>query len=569
MPVDHKTHLIRNGVDPEEAELIQDAINLGRSRASFLAIETTALRSVRRTFFATGTGRDYREFHRLVNEELKELTPGELAFGDIPDMFREQHAAFCFNMHEGHQSRYLDRHEDETTEEFLDRPGKTTMNITRRVIDALSKLYHKPPTREFTDDESEDDAVETPGSARHQEQQDRLNAVWGNKLFNPTMIDVDRFTRLLGTVAIRPIYDPAIKGKVRLWLFMSHQLRVIPHPTKPWRPAAVIERIHPFGKDPGLVINVWTDEHYVMLKGSKVTVERHGLGRIPHVFSKDGMSWNSFFVEGRGRSLCEPNAVMNNDLTDLEEIKQMQGFSVMEVINADDADDIRVGPRQMFKFTVKDKDLPFGVNFKSPSAPLGELRADIESQVRHILMTNNVPPAAIGAAIDERSLSGEAIRAAMQPVVDDLEERAEMFEPVEWDLSDSMLRIIAKHEPAFIYAPKEDRPEFEVEYQKLSLPKSTQAKVTQDDFDIAQGRETPASTMRRDNPDKFPTHEKAVEQWHANLDETRAVGFDIKASEDDPDDPDTTFGNVGTGPKPKTPLLDALEGDGALEVDGA
>ncbi len=528
---DVKSTLIANGVSEEQAEIIAEGIKLARDRSNRIAFEVPALRTVRRSFFTTSdsSGKDFREFHALVTKELRTLSPAEIAFGDIPDSIREQFSAFCWAMYSGHQERYLDRHEDEDPIEFLNRPQKRTLNVTKLVINTLSKLYHKPPVREFPVTKGEEGTPSTIATPEHIRK--RLEEIWTGELFNRSMLESDRRTRLMGTIAVRPMYDPKIPGGIRLWLYMSHQLRVIPDPAAPWRAAAVIERVHPFGKTGGATI--WTDEWFVELGRTEVEVVKHELGRIPHVFLHDQLSYTSFFVEGRGRILCTPNAIMNNDLADLEEVKQMQGFSVMELVNPVE-DDIRIGPREAFTFRPADKTIPFGVNFKAPRSPLAELRADAEGQLNEILSTNGVPAAALGAEINRRTLSGAAIRAAMQPIISDNKERESLFKPIEHDLADSMLRVIRRHEPGFVYT-EDMRPGFVLFYQPLEFPLDTRDQVVKDDFDVSQGIETPATIMRRDNPDLYPTHEDALAQWKKNLAETRDGGIEIGGDSDGPD----------------------------------
>ena len=559
--------LIANGVEEDQADLIAEAFELARDkgrRVNFF--DTPALRSVRRTFFATSdtTGKDFREFQSIVTKELRGLTAREVAFGDIPDDCREQYSAFCWAMYRGHQERYLDRHEDEDPAEFLNRSQKRTLNLTRLVINVLSKLYHAPPAR---DHKSTTEEVEADGSKQEVEIfatpehiRDRLDEIWAGELFNRSMQEVDIRCRLMGTVAVRPMYDPTLPGSIRLWLYMSHQLRVIPNPAAPWKPAAVIERVHPFGKEKS--ITIWTDTWFIDLrKKGEVIAERHGLGRIPHVFCRDQLSYTSFFVEGRGRILCNPNAILNNDLSDLEEIKQMQGFSLLELVNPAN-DKQRVGPRETAVFRPPDKDTPFGARFLSPNAPLEQLRADISDQIQQTLTTNNVPAAALGAEINKRTLSGAAIRAAMQPIVSDNEQRESLFKPIEHDLADSMLRIVRRHEPAFAYVPETQRPEFVVKYQALEFPLDTRDQVIKDDFDIAQAINTPAGVMRRDNPEEFETHDDAVSQWQDNLAELRTAGF--TPGDDEPDlSLRASYG--GFNPSAERDVVDAYDAEDLLD----
>ncbi|KKM69266.1 hypothetical protein LCGC14_1452650, partial [marine sediment metagenome] len=94
-----KDTLIANGVEEDQAELIDEAFELARDKGRRAHIfDTPALRSVRRTFFATSdsTGKDFREFQSIITKELRGLTPDEVAFGDIPDVCREQYSAFCW-----------------------------------------------------------------------------------------------------------------------------------------------------------------------------------------------------------------------------------------------------------------------------------------------------------------------------------------------------------------------------------------------------------------------------------------------------------------------------------------
>lgn len=564
---DFADDLKKFGVAPEEAALIEQAVNLGRSRARRYTDDSQVLRTVERNLYRDKSGGDqFRDWQQILTNELRGTTAEELAFGDQPDWVREQQSAFAWNMHEGHQERYLDRHEDETANDYLNRPGKTTCNVTSLVIKTLSKLYHQPPVREWS---------ETPPPADHVKE--RLEEIWAQPQFNSTMLELDKRVRLLGTVAVRPIYDPEAIGKVRLWLFNSHELRVICDPDRPWKAAAVIERTRPFSRGAGTLMQVWTDRYHVSLDGSTVDVEAHELGRVPHVFVRDGQTYHAFFREGRARSLCAPNVTLNNGLTDLEEIKSLQGFAVMEAVNPAE-DNFRVGPRAVVKFKVANNTTPYGLKFHQPAAPLAELRADCDSQINRILMTNGVPVAALGAEINRRELSGEAIRAALQPLTEDLKEREAQFVPAELDLADSMCRTIAAHEPGFAYqrpgidpttlqpsfeVPPELKPDFSVTYTPLSFPESTRDTVLREQHDIAQGMETPPTLMLAKHPERFSTREEANQAWQDNLAEVRAAGF--PATDQQPEGaPDPLSMGATDQPQPAPDTLDMLEQAGLV-----
>jgi len=504
--------------DVEEAKLLRSAIALASERAniSLSNLDTQVFPRFRRSIL-TGRGKAHRDAHAMTVAAIRQNIK-ELAFRGPGDQFREEHAAFCYLMYQGYQQRFVDRHPGETPEDFLNRARKSTMNLTRLVIRVLSQLYRRPPKRE-------------PNEGTPDHIKDALIELWSDQ-FNLDLLAVDRYTRLVGTVAVRPFYDPESPGKIRLWAFLSHQLRVIPDPKRPWKPRAVIERHEPFAERSRIVI--WTEKTFLLITEKGIAKGMpHNIGRIPLTFFKDDKCYTSFFVEGRGRGLCDQNATINAKLTDINEIEQFQGFSVPVAVNPDEKTKLMIGPRRIVVFRPDSSDEPFGLTFESPDAPLAELRAGIDADVRNVLRAEQVPDAALGADIGRRALSGVAIRQAMTPIIEDNKERGMLMSPVELDLADNALRIRSKHEDAFVYDPEKDKPEFVVHFAQIEFPVDIRDRVMQEEFDVAQGIRTPASIMRERDPVRFKTHEEAVAQWEKNLAELRGASFIVPVAMED------------------------------------
>jgi len=553
---------LANG-DVKEAMLLRKAMRLATFRASTdkMDIDSLVIPRFQRSIL-TGRGGTFRDAHRMTVAAIKQNARA-LAFRGPGDQFREEHAAFCFLMYQGYQTRFVDRHPGETPEAFIDRARKSTINLTRMVIRVLSQLYRRPPKRELTDD--------TPEAIA-----DALGAVWSDQ-YNLDLLAIDRYTRLVGTVGVRPFYDAEAPGGIRLWAFLSHQLRVLPDPEKPWKPEAVVERHEPFSNKSRIII--WTAKTFLLIRedGTAEGIP-HNLGRIPITFFRDDVSFSSFFVEGSGRGLCDQNAVINGKLTDINEIEQFQGFSVPVAVNPEE-DDITIGPRRVMVFKPDNKDEPYGLEFKSPNAPLRDLRDGIEADIRNLLRQEQVPSVALGAGLDKRQLSGTAIRLAMAPITEDNRERGILFKPYEQDLADNVLRIKAKHEPGFAYDPKKDAPTFVVHYAPMEFPNEIRDQIAQDEFDIAQGIVTPPQVMRRRDPVRFKTDEEAEAAWQENLATLRASMFPSRGVTDDDgaramlvpppvsedlgaelDDLEIEVHAAGARNGNGTPLLDALAG---------
>lgn len=545
----------------EQAKIIAQAVRLAKASPRQMTLGEIEAGAPLKQALSLRRAETFRKGQRLYVNDLL-LTDSEVVFGDAPDQFREAFSAFCYAMYRGYGHRYIDRHQAESAEEFIDRPGKYCVNLTALVVHILSKLYHTPPTRKL-------DVVfeqAQPNAAQ------ALQAMWGDPLWNLSMIEVDRLTRLLGTVSVRPFYDPTRPGKIRLWLFLNHQLRVIPSVDRPWEPAAVIERVQPFRTESTKII--WTDRWFLQMRPKgytdAVTAEPHTLGRIPHVFFRDALSYTSFFCDGRGRDLCTPNAHINNRLTDLHEIEQLQGFSMIEAINPE-SDDITIGPREAVIFRPPGDDRrPFGLNFKTPAAPIGLLRASIDADVRDVLKTNKVPEAALGAAIQQRQLSGAAIRAAMQPIFEDNAERGRLFTPSEVEVADVALRMRREHEQGFAYTPETNAAKFTVKWGKIEVPLDTKEQVEREAHDIANAIATPADIMQERDPERFKDHDAAVLAWKSNLAETAQAGFAIQDPEAEQAVADGTQADASISAQleAQAPALDALGQPAAPVVAG-
>ena len=495
-------------------------------------------------------GRDGNLFRdaQLLNDQELALNPRRLAFQGVPDGVREEHSAFCLLMMQGKQIRFLDRHPGETPEAFANRPRKTALNITRVIINALSKLYAEKPARKLAESTPEEIKTALAG-----DDEAGIDGIW-NDDYDMELLEVDRYTRLEGTTSVRPFYDDEVKGHIKLVVFHSHQLRIIPNPSKPWKPKAVIERHSPF--EGGGVIIIWTERSFLQLNADNSVDPSsgpHGMGRIPHTFFRDSKpATGSFFVEGRGRGLCDANAVINAKLTDLNEVYQYQGFAVPEVVNYDSAKDLVLGPRRPVEFEDIEQGQPFGINFKAPPSNLPQLRAEVNADIDQQFRVNGVPPAATGAPINQRSLSGTSIKQSMRPILEDFRERVRLFTPFDQDLADNALSVRAEHDPEFDYDRKTQRPRYQVDYQEPSFPLDTDSRIKSESHDLAHAMRTEPELMHEKDPDRYPTVEDAIVQWKKNMELQRMNPLPDAAGEDVPGE-DLTAGLVED-----TPLI---EGD--------
>ena len=503
--------LARVAGDEQEAKLILRAVDRAVDEGGALHLDGFSTRGSGQGIFG-GLSLDqtaYRNHHSMILKAIDQ-DPRQVAFRGEDEQAREEHAAFAWMMYCGHQARFLDRHPGETTAEFLDRPGKITCNVTRLVINTLSKLYHRPATRD----------VAPEFKAAQPEAAAALEALWSGGLLDLALLEADRRTRLLGVCGIRPWYDPDSPGKIRIMLLLSHQLRMIQDQDRPWKPAAVIERVAPFTR--GAQIVIWTAKTFVRFvpgENADVEIQPHGMARIPVVLFRDSYQGGAdLFVPGREHSLADPNAALNSLLTDVTEILKYQSFGVPVLVNPTGVQQ-RVSPRTPLVFRPTPGQA-HGLSFAPPGAALAELRAPVTDKIIQILRENDVPPAALGVDISSAPTSGASIQMAMAPIQADMNLRAILFAPQERDLFDACLRVRAEYDPEFRYEPSNSLPNVRIRYAALEFPLDTYPQIAINENEMAHGITAPWELIRKNNPDL--TEEEAIARWKKNID---AMGF--------------------------------------------
>jgi len=417
------------------------------------------------------------------------------------DAAREEEAWFLKEMYAGRQEQFIDRYPDETVEEFA-RRWKATLNLTRTIIDVLSGLYRDAPRRIFRSD------------FPHVEE--RMARVWRESAIDATMHTVDRMTRLTGTVALRPSYDRET-GRLTFWLFTPDKIRVIENPDAPRHPRAAVLRWT--ARDPEHpqrlvhMAHIWTrDEFTKVVNGREVKSERrkHGMGVIPLVFFCDRVDFDNFFTCGRGRDIALANCAINNKLTHKLETIIYQGLGIPVIKNPTPGRELVFSPKRAVAIDVP-PGTEAGLEFVSPDAPIGDLLADIEADIEHLLLANRIPQSAV--RVKAAAASGVAIVAENIPVTEDRKERMRLFAPAERELVDVTLRVLNEFEEDFHFDPDTQRFDYRVDYPEPRFPLSVHEQIAKDEFMLGKGLTTPWRIWMRDDPDRFATEDEAKEEW--------------------------------------------------------
>ena len=250
----------------------------------------------------------------------------------VNDRERIELAAFQYDMYRGNQQQFIEPHPGESDLEFENRSYLRTLNLTRVIVDLLSGLYRLPVERRL--------------EGGSQEWQDLLQTTWSAESVDNLMVTVDRLARLQGTVAVQPYWNGQ---SLKFRTFPNHRFCVLSDPADHTRCLAVITLSSGSLWDErgnmrsSAFADIWTANEFARISGNKVVDRRqHGYGQPPFAFFRDRHPVDDFWVEGRGRSLCYDNAVLNGRLTDLAQVVALQGFGVMEVVNPDPSQELQL-----------------------------------------------------------------------------------------------------------------------------------------------------------------------------------------------------------------------------------
>jgi len=317
----------------------------------------------------------------------------------------------------GNQEIYIQKNPEESDEHFEKRP-KVWLNLTFAVTKAVCKLYSGKVKREVSID-------------------------WGKELLKPLtriMQNVDRFTFLTGTVAVRPIYQE--NGSIRYAIYTPNMIDVIPSENDPTLPEIVV--LH-WGVVRGAkverIAHVWTAKEFIKLKNDKV-VERqeNPYGRIPLVFFRNSEPlWDFWEVEVPGAQIIKANEILNKLWTELIWTTIFQSHGQLIVKGAPPDFRPTFGP-DTYIVMPENGD----ASFIKPDADINKMLDVINALLDSALMSLRIPEGAVRLKATTTK-SGVALVAEQQSLIEWQKERAEFFRPLEKELIELALHVYATH----------------------------------------------------------------------------------------------------------------------------
>lgn len=397
--------------------------------------------------------------------------------------------------------------------QYLEQPGRISVNILKLFIDAISVSYDEPPQRVYYRNgervEGDDPVVKA------------LNKQHAAADFDRFMGQIDRWLRLFGNTVARPRWDEEAQQLVYL-AYPSYCVRVVENALNPRAPRAVALLGYYNGvDDSGLpkieeTAEVWTPDTYVELKNGEEVMRadlaspeyRYEFMPLVHCFDSPPFGGQGrYYVPAMGWPLAQQNQRLNEDyISQYAYATLMQAIGIM-VVKGQIEGELIISPGRAIHFpNAEDGSMLSSV---AQNASLNDFRECINFIIDLLRETYGIPKSMLNAEV---SSSGQAIIQASAPLAEIRKHRQGLFSKIETDLLRATLQELRGRADGFDYNLNPMEWEVSLVYPDPAANMSTNDRVLLDQHLVGMGVLTPAEILMREKPGQFDTVEQA-EEW--------------------------------------------------------
>jgi hypothetical protein len=377
---------------------------------------------------------------------------------------------------------------------------------------------------------------------------ERLEEAYREENANEVLRMADTYAVLCGNAAIHCYYDRDTENVI-FNLHPSPYVRVVNNQSNPANPKGVVlwgvdyerQADNVARAESISVANAWRyfdgAVDFAQFRGGNMQSDwqRLPLDRIPvtHVFDAKPEPRTGYYIPARGHLLCAQTMMINSDyLATLGQACIMQGFSIMVVVGLDGSKKLKIGPGRAVRFDDPNPDIPQGVSFEQPNAPLTEMFDIITGLISEIERSHGIPSSSISVETDS---SGAAIVQANGPLAEIRNMRKPLFRNVETSLMRNTLAVLSAFENGFT---AEDPNEWDVhvEYEQAKASQSTQDQIAMDMHLLNLGVTTEAEIAMREKPQMFDSPEEAQAWVDANFEQAEPDAEQEETTEEETED---------------------------------
>lgn len=334
--------------------------------------------------------------------------------------------AKLFDIYEGDLLRFVRdalRHElhRQSFEQAVSRISP--INIDKRLVNKLSKLYTNPPERR----------------ANNRRDQQILEYYEKNMNIDSIFHDCNIFYNNHKYCLLQPYLDPKTGTPKARSIPASRFLVRSVDRLDPSRPTEVILFMGQNGNS--YEYWIYTDEELVKIldDGQVISRDENPYGRIPFVYIN---KTRHDIMPAPDEDLLQMSILIPVLLTDVNYATKFQAFSIIYGVDLD-MDNMTLGPNNVWSFkSDPEKNIKPEVDILSPKADVQGMMASIEAQLSMFFESRNLKRSGRGRAGVETAQSGIALMIQNLDVTDDIREQRVKFQEAESELWDLIINYL-------------------------------------------------------------------------------------------------------------------------------
>lgn len=460
-------------------------------------------------------GQGGNPFARKVNGrfDIRNMTEREATLAAVHDLYNAE-----FGKYDDPQPVVAKR-----PEEYLEQPGRISVNILKLYVDTLSVNYDNPPQRVYYRNGERVGADDPVLSA--------LNKQLAGADYDRFMGQLDRWMRLFGNVVVRPFWD-ADNKQLTFQMYPSYCVRVVENAKNPRIPLATVLIGGAYAMNPDgstevtQTAEVWAGDAFQQVEvkaGGKGTTEgtpvsisaaeyNYNFPPLVHCFDSPPFGGSGrYYVHSIGWPLAQQNQRLNEDYFSQYIYAALMQAIGITVVKGAFAGELVFSPGRAIHFPNGEDGS--GIQSVAQNASLADFQAAIQFMLDVIRESYGIPASLLNAEV---SSSGQAIIQASAPLAELRGHRQPLFNKIETDLLRATIQELRGRAEGFAIGLDPMEWEVALNYPDPRASLSVTDQIAKDKHLMSVGAITAAEIAMRENPGQFDSLEEAKAATETN-----------------------------------------------------
>ncbi|MFX0090785.1 MAG: hypothetical protein ACFFBD_03395 [Candidatus Hodarchaeota archaeon] len=398
-----------------------------------------------------------------------------LAYNSSLVQARKMESALRLNMY--HDSQ-LERLEEQLNELFSDPSSmvKVTLNIVKKIVNNLSQTYREAPTRTLENGSEKDQAL--------------YSKILEESAFDIKMKQASRYTKLLKTILIRPIWR---NERIDIDILTGNIIDVVTGDTPEELIKVLVTNYGTSDRIEDVTYSLWSEDSWTRLdyRGNIIEQKENPYQKaVPFLPCFDYSPPSSAFWLPGGDDIISMQEAINLKLTDLLYLIQNQSFGVGYLKGSQGGGSLKVDPGSLIELGENGE-----IGFVSQKAEIKEVVNAIDKIMKWACVSNGL--SASSMSTDPKAQSGISKAWDSKELGEQRLDDISLWRSYEKKLFTLMRIVYNTHSPKKL----SESATLKIDFAEVEAKISPKEQAAADDLKIAQGVLSPVDIAMRENPD--------------------------------------------------------------------